>query len=99
MCSSILEERVARIFMVTEFFEVDGEVSRKGNCIKYLGSLQRFWLFKAVEKEEGIDLISKPTGIECYRHLYMVSCPRTLTTVDASNLTNSCHVICSWDCV
>ena len=52
MCSSILEERVARIFMVTEFFEVDGEVSRKGNCIKYLGSLQRFWLFKAMEKEE-----------------------------------------------
>jgi len=58
-----------------------------------------FWPFRALEKEEGIDLISNPMGTEYYKHLNMVSCPRRLTTISASSNTNSCHVFCCWDCV
>lgn len=57
-----------------------------------------FWPFRALEKEEGIDLISNPMGTECCKNLNMVSCPRRLTAISASSNANSCHVICCWDC-
>lgn len=70
-------------------------MSGKGDHI----SCSVFWPFRALEKEEGIDLISNPMGLECGKHLNMVSCPRRLTTINASSNTNSCHVICCGDCV
>jgi hypothetical protein len=69
--------------------------SGKGDHINCAG----FWPFGSLEKEEGIDLISNPMGIECCKHLNMVSCPRKLTTISASSNTNLCHVFCYWDCV
>lgn len=52
-----------------------------------------FWPFRALEREEGIDLISNPMGTECCKHLNMVSRPRRFTTISASSDTNLCHVI------
>ena len=47
------------------FFWVDGEVSGKGDHV----NCSVFWPFRALEKEEGIDLISNSMGIECCEHL------------------------------
>lgn len=77
------------------FFRWMMKCSGKGHHINCAG----FWPFRALEKEEGIDLISNPMGIDCCKHLNMVSCPRKLTTISASSNTNLCHVICYWDCV